>query len=43
MRTANDVMNRIRWDPVLDQKEFVIGYLDRFKGASARYPPRPCK
>jgi len=32
MRTANDVMNRIRWDPVLDQKEFVIGYLDRFKG-----------
>lgn len=32
MRTANDVINRIRWDDNLDERDFVVAYLDRFDG-----------
>lgn len=32
MRTANDVISRIRWDPALPTEKFTIGYLDRFVG-----------
>ena len=32
MRTAADVINRIKWDPLLPEEFFIIGYLDRFLG-----------
>lgn len=32
MRTANDVISRIRWDPDLPAQHIKIGYLDRFNG-----------
>lgn len=32
LRPAADVINRIRWDPSLDARDFVIGYEDRFLG-----------
>ena len=32
MRTADDVISRILWDPDLPSDEFKIGYLDRFVG-----------
>ena len=32
MRTAEDVKNRILWDPMLPEECFIIGYLDRFLG-----------
>lgn len=32
MRTAADVVSRIRWDPDLPSDKFTIGYLDRFVG-----------
>lgn len=32
-RTAADVMNRIRWDPLLDSSDYLVGYEDRFSGA----------
>lgn len=32
-RTAADVMSRIRWDPMMDSGDFVVGYEDRFVGA----------
>ena len=32
MRTAEDVKNRILWDPMLPEEFFIIGYLDRFLG-----------
>lgn len=32
MRTAEDVKNRILWDPMLPEEFFIIGYLDRFMG-----------
>ena len=32
MRTAEDVKNRILWDPMLPEDFFIIGYLDRFLG-----------
>ncbi|XP_066580579.1 leukocyte receptor cluster member 9 [Amia ocellicauda] len=32
MRTADDVISRIRWDPSLDSSLFSVGYLDRFLG-----------
>lgn len=31
-RTAQDVLNRLRWDPGLDSGDFVVGYEDRFAG-----------
>merc|ERR1711892_1361242 len=32
MKTADDVIKRLQWDPMLPQEYFVIGYLDRFLG-----------
>jgi len=32
MKTAEDVIKRLQWDPLLPQESFVIGYLDRFLG-----------
>jgi len=32
MRTASDVINRIKWDEMLPEEFFVVGYIDRFLG-----------
>lgn len=32
LRTAADVIQRIRWDPRLDPADFSVGYVDRFRG-----------
>lgn len=32
MRTAEDVINRIKWDETLPEENFTVGYLDRFLG-----------
>ena len=32
MRTAEDVINRIKWDEMLPEESFTVGYLDRFLG-----------
>uniref|UniRef100_A0A2K5L799 Leukocyte receptor cluster member 9 n=1 Tax=Cercocebus atys TaxID=9531 RepID=A0A2K5L799_CERAT len=32
LRTAADVIQRIRWDPRLDPADFSVGYVDRFLG-----------
>lgn len=36
MRTADDIISRILWDPVVDSSEFVVGYVDRFLGVLER-------
>ncbi|XP_037640832.1 leukocyte receptor cluster member 9 isoform X1 [Sebastes umbrosus] len=36
MRTADDVISRILWDPPVDGSEFVVGYVDRFLGVLER-------
>ncbi|XP_039973702.1 leukocyte receptor cluster member 9 isoform X2 [Xiphias gladius] len=36
MRTADDVISRILWDPSVDASEFVVGYVDRFLGVMER-------
>ncbi|KAJ8287856.1 hypothetical protein COCON_G00005150 [Conger conger] len=36
MRTADDVISRILWDPSLDPTDFTVGYLDRFLGVLER-------
>lgn len=36
MRTADDVISRILWDPSVDSSEFVVGYVDRFLGVLER-------
>ncbi|KAM8825917.1 leukocyte receptor cluster member 9 [Synchiropus picturatus] len=36
MRTADDVISRILWDPLLDEADFVVGYVDRFLGVLER-------
>ncbi|KAI1885860.1 hypothetical protein AGOR_G00208120 [Albula goreensis] len=36
MRTADDVISRILWDPSLDPTDFSVGYLDRFLGVLER-------
>lgn len=36
LRTAADVINRIRWDEALDAGDFVVGYEDRFVGIKER-------
>ncbi|KAJ8354903.1 hypothetical protein SKAU_G00224700 [Synaphobranchus kaupii] len=36
MRTADDVISRILWDPSLDSTDFSVGYLDRFLGVLER-------
>merc|ERR1712038_1051811 len=32
MKTAEDVIKRLQWDPMLPKEHFVIGYIDRFLG-----------
>ncbi|XP_022111506.1 uncharacterized protein LOC110990718 [Acanthaster planci] len=32
MKTASEVISRIQWDKQVRQEDFIIGYLDRFKG-----------
>ncbi|KAK6993968.1 leukocyte receptor cluster member 9 [Biomphalaria glabrata] len=32
MKTADDVVKRIIWDDNLEKDDFIVGYLDRFKG-----------
>ncbi|CAH0055841.1 unnamed protein product [Clonostachys solani] len=32
LRTAVDVMNRLRWDPHMDSDDYIVGYEDRFTG-----------
>lgn len=36
MRTADDVISRILWDPLVESSEFVVGYVDRFLGVLER-------
>ncbi|XP_068614101.1 leukocyte receptor cluster member 9 [Brachionichthys hirsutus] len=36
MRTADDVISRIMWDPSIDGSDFVVGYVDRFLGVLER-------
>ncbi|XP_015217248.1 leukocyte receptor cluster member 9 [Lepisosteus oculatus] len=36
MRTADDVISRILWDPCVDPSQFGVGYLDRFLGVLER-------
>ncbi len=36
LRSAVDVMNRLRWDPSLDSSDYIIGYDDRFLGAKEK-------
>ncbi|KAM9782816.1 leukocyte receptor cluster member 9 [Neosynchiropus ocellatus] len=36
MRTADDVISRVLWDPLLDEADFVVGYVDRFLGVLER-------
>ncbi|KAK3576553.1 hypothetical protein CHS0354_011231 [Potamilus streckersoni] len=37
MRTAEDVINRIKWDKNLPKDQFIVGYIDRFKGLVEKY------
>ena len=32
LRSSEEILNRIRWDPRYDQNEFIIVYEDRFQG-----------
>ncbi|EFQ27546.1 endonuclease/Exonuclease/phosphatase [Colletotrichum graminicola] len=32
LRSALDVLNRLRWDPDMDSNDFLVGYEDRFLG-----------
>jgi uncharacterized protein (UPF0248 family) len=32
LRPAADLLNRLRWDPNLDQSDYIVGYEDRFLG-----------
>ncbi|KAK2612869.1 hypothetical protein QQS21_001149 [Conoideocrella luteorostrata] len=36
LRTAADVMNRLRWDPAMDPSNYMIGYEDRFTGTQEK-------
>lgn len=36
LRTAADVINRLRWDPALDESDYIVGYEDRFLGAKEK-------
>ncbi|TPX15005.1 uncharacterized protein E0L32_004835 [Thyridium curvatum] len=33
LRSALDVLSRLRWDPNLDSSDYIVGYEDRFTGA----------
>jgi uncharacterized protein (UPF0248 family) len=32
LRPASDILSRLRWDPDLDSRDYVVGYVDRFLG-----------
>lgn len=32
LRTSEDVFNRVSWDSSFNQADFIIGYVDRFRG-----------
>lgn len=36
MRTADEVISRILWDPSVEASEFIVGYVDRFLGVLER-------
>ncbi|XP_054637217.1 leukocyte receptor cluster member 9 isoform X2 [Dunckerocampus dactyliophorus] len=36
MRTADDIISRIVWDPSVDASQFIVGYVDRFLGVLER-------
>ncbi|KAI1656741.1 hypothetical protein F4813DRAFT_363121 [Daldinia decipiens] len=36
LRSAGDVLNRLRWDQAIDSSDYIIGYEDRFSGAMER-------
>ncbi|KAJ4392629.1 hypothetical protein N0V85_006915 [Neurospora sp. IMI 360204] len=36
LRSAADVMNRLRWDSAIDSSDYVVGYEDRFLGVKER-------
>ncbi|KAK3390399.1 2'-5' RNA ligase superfamily-domain-containing protein [Podospora didyma] len=36
LRTAADVMSRLRWDPGFDAADYIVGYEDRFLGTRER-------
>nr|XP_057912263.1 leukocyte receptor cluster member 9 isoform X2 [Doryrhamphus excisus] len=36
MRTADDIISRIVWDPSVDASQFLVGYVDRFLGVLER-------
>ncbi|KAK3503034.1 hypothetical protein B0T13DRAFT_462458 [Neurospora crassa] len=36
LRSAGDVMNRLRWDSAIDRSDYVVGYEDRFLGVKER-------
>lgn len=36
LRTAADVMNRLRWDSAMDSSNYLVGYEDRFTGAQEK-------
>ncbi|XP_074163470.1 leukocyte receptor cluster member 9 [Sminthopsis crassicaudata] len=42
MKTAQAVIDRIRWDPHLDPADFSVGYLDRFRGVQEEPFPAFC-
>ena len=33
LRSASDVMHRLRWDAAIDAGDYMVGYEDRFTGA----------
>jgi len=37
MKTSDDVVKRIIWDENLDKDDFVVGYIDRFRGLVEKY------
>ncbi|ESO82308.1 hypothetical protein LOTGIDRAFT_237039 [Lottia gigantea] len=37
MKTSEDVIKRIQWDPDLPQEDFLVGYIDRFLGIQEKY------
>ena len=32
LRSAEDILSRLRWDPSIDLAQYIIGYLERFEG-----------
>ncbi|KAJ6444207.1 alpha/beta hydrolase [Purpureocillium lavendulum] len=36
LRSASDVINRLRWDAAMDADDYIVGYEDRFAGAKEK-------